>query len=83
MKLRSRGENHMKTNILCYQRKIYTGKTFMSLAIMKLKALKKQFATMLFVEAEKLDEELRPLEKLTPQEEALLEQFYSAQAITI
>ena len=55
----------------------------MSLAIMKLKALKKQFATMLFVEAEKLDEELRPLEKLTPQEEALLEQFYSAEAITI
>ena len=55
-------------------------KNLMNLAIVDIKVLKKQFTSMFSVEQEKLDEELRPLEKLTQKEQAILEEFYSAEA---
>ncbi|MGK7916492.1 MAG: hypothetical protein AB4038_13275 [Prochloraceae cyanobacterium] len=55
-------------------------KNLINLAIVDIKVLKKQFTSMFSVEQEKLDEELRPLEKLTQKEQAILEEFYSAEA---
>ena len=51
---------------------------FLPIIISQLKALKKKITSMPIVESEKVHEELKPLEKLTPEEEAILEQFYLA-----